>query len=431
MKNWYGQIFGNKRKVAMLRPVYGVFSMCVCLMVGGAGYAATIHVGPSHPITSVKQALAQAAPGDTIRVHGGIYREGNIEIRKAVALIGVGNPIIDGEKEQEPFSVFAPFVTISGFTIKASGQSSIRDIAAIKVYDTHHIIIADNTLDDNFFGIYLQGSRQCTVRNNQLTAYGATEQLTGNGIHGWKSDSLYIVGNTITGHRDGIYLEFVTHTEVRDNVAVDNKRYGLHFMFSHENGYYGNTFSRNGAGVAVMYTKQVRMENNVFSENWGDAAYGLLLKDITDSHIEHNVFLRNTTGILMEGSNRVQIQRNQFEGNGWAMKMQSSCMDNMLTQNNFVQNTFDLATNGSLKLNTFVRNYWDKYEGYDLDKDKEGDVPYRPVSLFSMVVEKYPAAMLLFRSFMVTLLDRTERVMPSLIPEDLKDDFPMMNPVAL
>ncbi|MEC3879484.1 nitrous oxide reductase family maturation protein NosD [Parapedobacter sp. 10938] len=415
----------------MLRPIYRVFSACVCLMVGGVGYAATIQVGPSHPITSIKQALAQAAAGDTIRVHGGIYREGNIEIRKAVALIGVGNPIIDGEKEHEPFSIFAPYVTISGFTVKASGQSSIRDIAAIKVYDTHHITIADNTLDDNFFGIYLQASQQCTVRNNRLTAYGETEQLTGNGIHSWKSDSLQIVGNTIVGHRDGIYLEFVTHTEVRDNVASDNRRYGLHFMFSHENGYYGNTFSRNGAGVAVMYTKRVRMENNVFSENWGDAAYGLLLKDITDSHIEHNVFSRNTTGILMEGSNRVQIQRNQFEANGWAMKMQSSCMDNMLTQNNFVQNTFDLATNGSLKLNTFVRNYWDKYEGYDLNKDKEGDVPYRPVSLFSMVVEKYPAAMLLFRSFMVTLLDRTERVMPSLIPEDLKDDFPMMNPVAL
>ena len=415
----------------MVRHIYDVFSVFVCLMVGGVGHAATIQVGPLHPITSIKQAIAKATAGDTIRVYSGVYREGNIEIRKGVALIGVDNPVIDGGKEYEPFSIFAPYVTISGFTIKASGQSSIRDIAAIKIYDTHHVTIADNTLDDNFFGIYLQGSQQCTVRNNQLTAYGETEQLTGNGIHSWKSDSLYIIGNRITGHRDGIYLEFVTHTEVRDNVASDNRRYGLHFMFSHENGYYGNVFSRNGAGVAVMYTKRVRMENNVFSENWGDAAYGLLLKDITDSHIEHNVFSRNTTGILMEGSNRVQIQRNQFEGNGWAMKMQSSCMDNMLTQNNFVQNTFDLATNGSLKLNTFVRNYWDKYEGYDLDKDKEGDVPYRPVSLFSMVVEKYPMAMLLFRSFMVTLLDRTERVMPSLIPEDLKDDFPMMNPVAL
>ncbi len=415
----------------MLKDFLVSCSVFVYLMGGGVGYAATVQVGPSHAVKSIKQALEKATDGDTIRVHGGVYREGNIEIRKAVVLVGVDNPVIDGEKQHEPFSVFVPYVTISGFTIKASGRSSIRDIAAIKVYDTHHVTIADNILDDNFFGIYLQSSKQCTVRNNHLTAYGETEQLTGNGIHSWKSDSLYIAGNTINGHRDGIYLEFVTHTEVRDNQASDNRRYGLHFMFSHENGYYGNTFSRNGAGVAVMYTKQVRMENNVFSENWGDAAYGLLLKDITDSHIENNVFSRNTTGILMEGSNRVQIQRNQFEGNGWALKMQSSCMDNMLTQNNFVQNTFDLATNGSLKLNTFVRNYWDKYEGYDLDKDRQGDVPYRPVSLFSMVVERYPTAMLLFRSFMVTLLDRTERVMPSLIPEDLKDDFPMMNPVAL
>ncbi|WP_262247941.1 nitrous oxide reductase family maturation protein NosD [Parapedobacter soli] len=415
----------------MRRGIYIVFSVCVSLMVGGMAHAATIQVGTSYPVKSIKQALEKAADGDTIRVHGGTYREGNIAIHKSVALMGVDNPVIDGEKEHEQFSVFVPYVTINGFTVIASGKSSIRDIAAIKVYDTHHATIENNILDDNFFGIYIQSSKQCTIRNNKLTAYGETEQLTGNGIHSWKSDSLYIAGNTIVGHRDGVYLEFVTHTEVRDNQALDNRRYGLHFMFSHQNGYYHNTFSRNGAGVAVMYTKQVRMENNTFSENWGDAAYGLLLKDITDSHIEHNVFSRNTTGILMEGSNRVQIQRNQFEGNGWALKMQSSCMDNELTQNNFVQNTFDLATNGSLKLNRFIRNYWDKYEGYDLNKDREGDVPYRPVSLFSMVVEKYPMAMLLFRSFMVTLLDRTERVVPSLIPEDLKDDAPMMKPVAL
>ena len=408
-----------------------VLSAFVYLMVSGVGYAATIQVGPSYPVASIREALELAADGDTIKVYGGVYREGNLVVSKSIALVGIGNPTIDGAKQYEPLSIFAPYVTIRGFTIKASGQSSVRDIAAIKVYSTHDITIADNILDDNFFGIYLQNARRCTVKNNRLTAYGATEQLTGNGIHSWKSDSLHIAGNRITGHRDGVYLEFVTHTEVRDNVASDNRRYGLHFMFSHENGYYGNTFSRNGAGVAVMYTRHVRMENNVFSENWGDAAYGLLLKDITDSYIEHNVFSRNTTGILMEGSNRVQMQRNQFEGNGWALKMQSSCMDNKLTQNNFMHNTFDLATNGSLKLNEFVRNYWDKYEGYDLDKDQEGDIPYRPVSLFSMLVERYPIAMLLFRSFMVTLLDRTERVMPSLIPEDLADNYPMMKPIAL
>src|SRR5699024_10093507 len=103
----------------------------------------------------------------------------------------------------------------------------------------------------------------------------------------------------------------------------------------------------------------------------------------------------------------------------------------MLTENNFIHNTFDVATNGSLTLNSFERNYWDKYDGYDLDKDKVGDVPHRPISLYSMIVEKYPMAMLLFRSFMVTLLDRTERIMPSLTPENLKDDFPLMKRVEL
>ena len=415
----------------MLSHFSFVLSMFVYLMSGGVAHAATIRVGASHPFATIKEGLARAADGDTVAVYSGIYREGNIAIRKSVTLLGVGNPEVDGEKQYEPFSIMVPYVTIQGFTIRNSGQSSIRDVAAIKVYDTHHVTIADNILDNNFFGIYLQHASACTVRNNQLRAYGATEQLTGNGIHSWKSDSLYIAGNQITGHRDGVYLEFVTHTEVRENVASNNRRYGLHFMFSHENGYYGNTFSRNGAGVAVMYTRHVRMENNVFSENWGDAAYGLLLKDISDSHIEHNVFSRNTTGILMEGSNRVQLQRNQFEGNGWALKMQSSCMDSKLTANNFLHNTFDLAANGSLRSNSFVGNYWDKYEGYDLDKNHEGDVPYRPVSLFSMLVERYPTVMLLFRSFMVTLLDRTERVMPSLIPEDLSDHAPLMKPIAL
>ncbi len=406
-------------------------NLCVCLMVVGMVRAATIEVGPLHRITSIKSALELATEGDTIRVERGTYREGNLAIRKRVAIIGVDNPIIDGQKQYEPFSIFVPYVTIQGFTIKASGQSAVKDIAAVKIYDTHHVTIADNVLDDNFFGIYTQGSTQCTIRNNRLTAYGKTEQLTGNGIHAWKSDSLHISGNIITGHRDGIYLEFVTHTEVRDNHSLNNRRYGLHFMFSHDNGYYYNTFTNNGAGVAVMYTRHVRMEHNVFSENWGDASYGLLLKDITDSHVEHNVFSRNTTGILMEGSNRIQIQRNQFQGNGWALKIQSSCMDNRLTANNFMQNTFDVATNGSLVLNTFEHNYWDKYEGYDLDKDKEGDVPYHPISLYSMVVEKYPMAMLLFRSFIVILLDRTERVLPSLTPENLRDDRPLMNPIDL
>ena len=42
---------------------------------------------------------------------------------------------------------------------------------------------------------------------------------------------------------------------------------------------------------AVMYTKDVKMFNNTFEQNWGDSAYGLLLKDISDSYIFNNKFI--------------------------------------------------------------------------------------------------------------------------------------------
>jgi nitrous oxidase accessory protein len=90
-----------------------------------------------------------------------------------------------------------------------------------------------------------------------------------------------------------------------------------------------------------------------------------------------------------------------------------------------------VGTNGSLVLNSFNGNYWDKYEGYDLNRDRTGDIPYRPVSLYAMIVEQNPSAMILFRSFMASLLDKTEKVVPTITPENLKDNQPRMKPVPL
>jgi len=157
----------------------------------------------------------------------------------------------------------------------------------------------------------------------------------------------------------------------------------------------------------------------------------LLLKEISDSYIFGNHFINNTSGIFMEGCTRLQIEKNQFKDNGWAMQIQASCEDDTIVKNNFISNTFDVSTNGSLVLNIFHNNYWDKYEGYDLNKDKIGDVPYRPVSMYSMMVQQNPTMMMLFRSFIVSVMDKTEKILPSLIPEDLKDDAPLMKPLPL
>ena len=202
-------------------------------------------------------------------------------------------------------------------------------------------------------------------------------------------------------------------------------------MFSHNDSYVGNVFRNNGAGVAVMYSRNVRMEKNVFERNWGASAYGILLKDISNSHISNNRFIENTMGIHMEGSSRIEISRNLFQANGWAIKVQASCDDNRFYHNNFNRNSFDVATNGMMMLNKFSKNYWDKYDGYDMNRDGIGDVPYHPVSMYSMIVEQNPNSLMLLRSFAVSLLDKAEKAIPSLVPENLMDDKPMMKPNKL
>lgn len=393
--------------------------------------AKIIEVGTNKPIKSITKAIALAKEGDTILVHKGWYKEGNIIINKRIVFIGKNYPILDGQKKFEVLSIKSDGVIVRGFKVIKSGYATLEDPCGIKVYNKKNVVIQNNILDDNFFGIYIQNGANCIIKNNKISAYGKEEQRIGNGIHCWKSDKLQIISNTISGHRDGIYFEFVTNSIIKGNFSTKNIRYGLHFMFSNDDAYISNVFKNNGAGVAVMFTKRVKMINNHFEENWGDAAYGLFLKEISDSKIVGNKFARNTSGIHMEGTTRILVEKNIFEANGWGMKIQASCMENEIKSNNFVGNTFDISTNGSLVLNTFNGNYWDKYEGYDLDKNGVGDVPFHPLSLFAVITENNPSAMLLFRSFMITLLDKSEKILPSITPDNFVDKTPLMHSLPL
>ncbi len=401
------------------------------IILSSALVARTIVVGKNQPITSIRKAIELAKEKDTILVLPGIYKEGNIIINKNIILLGQNYPVLDGEKKFEILTVSGLNITIKGFQLQNCGQSAMNDYASIKVIDSKNILIEDNRVINSFFGIHFSNSSFVTIRHNTVSGSPTSEQNTGNGIHLWKCNNALIENNHVTGHRDGIYFEFVTVSTIQNNLSEKNIRYGLHFMFSNSDNYLNNTFNNNGAGVAVMYSHKVKMEGNTFKMNWGPSSYGILLKEITDSHIQHNTFLKNSVGIHMEGSSRIDVLKNVFEENGWAIKVQASCDDNNFYNNNFFGNSFDIGTNGTMVLNRFYNNYWDKYEGYDRNKDGTGDVPYHPVSMYSMIVEQNPNSLILLRSFMVSLLDKAEKAIPSLTPENLTDDKPMMRPNKL
>jgi nitrous oxidase accessory protein len=379
--------------------------------------------GPGTPIAA---AVARAHAADTIVIHAGRYSEPLIVVDKPLVIVGDRDPVLDGGGRHGLLTIKADDVTVRGLVLANVGTSFVNDRAAIRVDSAHACTIADNRIDNAFFAIYLANTTGCVIRGNTIRGRASRETEAGNGIHLWTSRRVAIAGNRISGHRDGIYFEFVHDGEVRDNMSADNLRYGLHFMYSDDCQYSANVFERNGSGVAVMYSKRVAMTGNRFENNRGAAAYGLLLKEITDARLKRNVFSRNTTALVADGANRLVAEENEFTANGWAVKLDANTEGGRFARNEFVGNSFDVTTNSRSPSTVFVGNHWDAYRGYDLNRDGIGDVPHRPVRLFSLIVEHHPPALILMRGAFVELLDAAERVLPTLTPETVVDASPAM-----
>jgi nitrous oxidase accessory protein len=387
---------------------------------------ATIVVSPLGPVRSIEEAVRLAPAGGRIVVRAGTYDVGPIVINRRVTVEGEGHPVLRGRGDHTLIRVTADSVTLRGLVLERVASSYVEDRAALRFEGVRGCMVEDLDVRDSFFGIYLAKSADCVIRGNRIAGGDRPEREAGNGIHLWDTRDVELRDNVITGHRDGLYFEFVRAALVAGNTSTGNARYGLHFMFSDSCTYRENAFLRNGAGVAVMYTKRLTIEHNRFEDNTGPAAYGLLLKEITDSRLEGNRFLRNSVGLVTEGGGRLEVRGNTFEDNGWAIRLMANSMDNRFEGNAFAGNSFDVATNSQSNYSVFASNWWDRYRGYDLDRNGFGDAGYRPVRLFSLLVARYEPAIVLLRSAFVDLLDQAERVLPVLTPETLVDATPLM-----
>ena len=388
--------------------------------------ADTLRVGARETYTRIADALAAARPGQVVLVSAGRWREPTLVIDRPLTILGRPGAILDGEGQRSLLVVTADDVTVAGLTFQHTGTSQVDERAAIRVRKAVRCQVHGNTIVDAQFAIYLEATTGCEIRDNVVRGPAARQMSAGNGIHAWKSEGTVVTGNRVTGHRDGIYFEFVTGGRVARNTSEQSARYGMHFMFSNDCTYADNIFQDNGNGVAVMYSRRVTMRGNTFARSHGSASYGLLLKDINDSEIVDNRFLANSVGLYLEDAGRNLVRGNTFRENGWALRSLASAQDNRYERNTFELNAFDVTTNSRQSVSTFRGNYWDRYRGYDLDRNGVGDVPHLPVRLFSLVVEQSPASALLLRSILVDLMDLAERAFPALTASDSRDEAPLL-----
>ena len=391
--------------------------------------AQSIEVCPKCPINTIAQAVAKAKRGDTIIVQKGTYPENNILLDKPLTLIGKDRPIINGQFKGSILKIQADSITIKGFRLANVPFKATEEQAAILLDKSKKFLIEDNIMDQVCFGVLLRKGRDGIIKNNKISSNATQQYNSGNAIHLWSCKNIKIIGNEAANCRDGIYIQFSSKSYIEGNYCYKNLRYGLHFMFSDDNEYYRNRFSENGAGAAVMFSKRVKMVGNTFQDNWGPSSYGLLLKELYDSELVDNTFYRNTIGINGENCTRMKYNENTFTENGWGIRIRGGCYQNDFWDNNFFNNTFDVAYDNNVNDNKFRSNYWSDYTGYDLNKDGVGDVPYRPVKLFSYISNRTPESIVLLRSLFIDIMNFSEKVAPVFTPENLIDETPRMEPV--
>jgi periplasmic copper-binding protein nosD len=410
----------------MLNKIFIPLLLCFPFL----GEAQSITVCPQCPINTITKAVASANENDTIIVEKGTYPEHDILIDKPLTLIGKDRPVINGQFKGSILKIRANNVTIKGFRILNVPFKSTEEQAAIHLDKAKNFLIEDNVMEQVCFGVILFKGKDGTVKNNKISSNAKTQYNSGNAIHLWSCKNVKVLDNEALNCRDGIYIQFSSQSYIQGNYCYGNLRYGLHFMFSNDNEYYKNKFAKNGAGAAVMFSRRVKMTDNTFQDNWGPSSYGLLLKELYDSELTGNTFLRNTIGINGENCTRMKYNENTFTENGWGIRIRGGCYQNDFWDNNFFHNTFDVAYDNNVNDNKFHSNYWSDYTGYDLNKDNVGDVPYRPVKLFSYISNRTPESIVLLRSLFIDIMNFSEKVAPVFTPENLVDEAPRMQPFS-
>lgn len=384
-------------------------------------------VGEAQPV------LDRAAAGDTVRLAAGVHA-GPLLIQRALTLRGADGAVVDGNHHGSVIEVGAPGARVEHLEVRASGARVLGADAGIRIVAAPDVRIAGIRMHDVLYGVYAERSDSLEVTSCRLTGRvpPLAEVGDGNGIHLWTCAGAMLRDDHVSGFLDAIYLSFANHVEVQGSTLEDNGRYGLHTMYCESPRLLGNTFTRNSAGIAVMFSLRMRVQDNLVVHNRGPRTYGMLLRDCSDGVFEGNQLVDNTVALFLDGSNRNQFRRNLIQDNGWGLVLFASSADNVWAENDFLHDDYAVALDMRRTRNRFDDgtrgNYWSDAGTYDLNGDGVGDVPYGPVSAFAFVSKQYPDLSVLARSPAVVALGAAERLFPALQPSDAVDRFPLARP---
>ena len=283
--------------------------LALCLLLPGLAVAQ----GRDVPAGGGALALAikTAGAGDTLRLGPGRHA-GGVELSKPLTLECAAGALIDAGGQGSVLTLTVPDITIRGCAITGSGSDHEQldsGIRLLKGADRARIL--QNHLTGNLYGVDIHGARKALVAGNVIEGrqdHRMNER--GNGVYVWNAPGSKVVGNDIRWGRDGIFAN-----TSRSNAFVGNRfrdlRFAVHFMYTNKTEVSGNLSIGNHLGFAVMFSKGVKLLNNV---SLGDAQHGIMLNYTNSSEVRGNLVKNGADRCLfIYNAHKNVITGNRFE----------------------------------------------------------------------------------------------------------------------
>ncbi|MBF0137418.1 MAG: nitrous oxide reductase family maturation protein NosD [Magnetococcales bacterium] len=406
----------------------GIFFLAALPLYTGAALAEVV-VTPGEE--NLRQAIARATPGETLRLLAG--RHGAAVIDKSLTLVGAPGATVDGGGQGSALIVTAPHVVVRGLTCVGSGDIETDLNSGILVQQTAAgATIENNQVMGNLYGIAIQGPPNVIVQHNVIANRNDLRlNERGNGINIWNSKGSVFADNRIEGGRDGIYIHTAHGNTIRGN-HITGLRFAIHYMYANDNTVSGNVSMGNSVGFALMYSKNLKILNNISLK---DRDHGLMFHSSHNSELSGNL-VKNTHDkcTFIYTSTHNTIHDNHFEGCEIGIHFTGGAEKNVIYGNAFINNRTQVKYSGMVHYEWSREhrgNYWSDNPAFDLDGDGVADVAYRPNTLMDRVLWSYPLAKLLLSSPVMEILRLAQSQFPSLNPGGVVDSWPLMTPPPL
>lgn len=382
------------------------------------------------------QAAVDAAPvGGVLWLAPGEHR-GPIVVQKPLTLWGPRDAVVRGG-DGSTIRVVADQARLLGFTIAGSGQRFDLMDGGVHLQGKD-LELAGVTVCEALFGILVERCERATVRGNAVIGTGQPAMgLRGDGIRLWETNDSEVVDNNVTDSRD-VVVWYSSRNHLARN-RVTRSRYGTHFMYSHDNVVEDSEYVGDEVGIFVMYSHDILIRRNLLAQAGGAAGIGIGLKEAGNVTIEDNWLLADTTGIYVDASPLDPEHQNHYRRNvvrfaESAISLHSSLRRSEFSDNWFADNGVVLKVGGqgdALEC-AFAGNYYDAYQGYDLDGDGRGDVPYEFRRLSTQLEGRYPELAVLHGSLAMGMVDVVGEAMPLFTPRQvMRDAAPRLRPVVM